>query len=136
MASTTGYQTRAFGEAAERLGVDLLYATDRCNVLDDPWRDRALPIRFYDAAGSVAKILETAQTTAIDGVLAVGDRPTGIAARVLEGLGLPGHPPQAAAMARNKLSTRRRLRALGLPAPNFIATHLSRDPHTLAETLT
>ena len=46
LATTTGYQTRAFGEAAERLGVDLVYATDRCNVLADPWQDAALAIRF------------------------------------------------------------------------------------------
>ena len=35
-ATTTGYQTRAFGEAAERLGVELVFATDRCNMLEDP----------------------------------------------------------------------------------------------------
>ncbi len=37
IATTTGYQTRAFGEAAERLGVELVFATDRCHRLDDPW---------------------------------------------------------------------------------------------------
>ena len=39
----------------------------------------------------------------IDGVLAVGDRPTVIAARVAQALGLPWHPPEAAAVARHKL---------------------------------
>ena len=42
LATTTGYQTRAFGEAAERLGVDLVFATDRCDMLEDPWQDQAL----------------------------------------------------------------------------------------------
>ena len=42
LAKTTGYQTRAFGEAAERLGVELVYATDRCHVLEDPWQDKAI----------------------------------------------------------------------------------------------
>src|ERR671922_286766 len=42
LATTTGYQTRSFGDAAERLGVQLVVATDRCQVLDDPWRDRAV----------------------------------------------------------------------------------------------
>src|SRR5262245_3411616 len=106
LATTTGYQTRAFGDAAERLGVELLYATDRCSVLEDPWRDKALPIRFHDEEGAVAAILDAANEAPIDGVLAVGDRPTVIASRVLENLGLPGHPPQAAAIARNKLSSR------------------------------
>src|SRR5687767_8415062 len=135
LATTTGYQTRAFAEAAERLGVDLLYATDRCSVLDDPWRDHAVPIRFYDEPGSVATILEAAFKGPIDGVLAVGDRPTVIAARVLEALGLPGHPPTAAMTVRNKLLTRERLRDSGLPGPAFIAVPVSVDPHSLADDL-
>jgi len=54
-ATTTGYQTRAFGEAAERLGVDLVFATDRCDMIEDPWGDHAMAVRFYDEAASVAK---------------------------------------------------------------------------------
>jgi hypothetical protein len=40
LATTTGYQTRAFEAAAMELRVELGYATDRCHVLYDPWRDR------------------------------------------------------------------------------------------------
>src|SRR5262245_13086529 len=112
LATTTGYQTRAFGEAAERLGIDLAFATDRCDVLEDPWRDRAVPIRFSDESASAAVLLELAHTKPFDGVLAVGDRPTVIASMVQEGLGLPGHPTAAAIIARNKLLTREQLRAL------------------------
>jgi formate-dependent phosphoribosylglycinamide formyltransferase (GAR transformylase) len=120
LATTTGYQTRAFGDAAERLGVDLIFATDRCNILEDPWRDEAVPIRFYDEAGSVAAIVDAAQRNPIHGVVAVGDRPTLIAARAAEALGLSGHPPSAAAAARNKRATRELLAAAGLPVPSFV----------------
>ena len=44
--ATTGYQLRSFNEAAERLGVELVFATDRCHSLDDPWQDSAIPVRF------------------------------------------------------------------------------------------
>jgi hypothetical protein len=99
LATTTGYQTRSFGEAAERLGVELVFATDRCAVIDDPWSDHAVPIRFYDEEQSVASILASATSQPIDGVLAVGDRPTVIAARVAQALvdgvnrqvEMPGH---------------------------------------------
>ena len=57
LATTTGYQTRAFGEAAERLGVRLVFATDRCDRLDDPWRDGAIPIRFHDKPSSVEAVV-------------------------------------------------------------------------------
>src|SRR5438477_12268711 len=110
LATTTGYQTRAFGDAAERLGAELVFATDRCNVLEDPWRDAAIPIRFHEEAAAIDAIVEAARTRPIHGVLAVGDRPSVIAAGVAERLGLPGHPPEAARVARNKLLTRERLR--------------------------
>ena len=132
LATTTGYQTRAFGEAAERLGVDLVFATDRCDVLEDPWQDRAIPIRFSDESASAEAILELARTSPLDGVLAVGDRPTVIASLVQEGLGLPGHPAAAAAAARNKLLTREHLRALAPSNHWFRPISIAMDPRELA----
>jgi hypothetical protein len=120
LATTTGYQTRAFGEAAERLGVDLVFATDRCDMIEDPWGDHAMAIRFYDEAASVATIVAAAERSPVDGVIAVGDRPTVIAARVMKTLGLPGHPRSAAAVARNKQATREHFKAAGLLTPAFI----------------
>jgi len=131
-ATTTGYQTRAFGEAAERLGVHLVFATDRCDMLDDPWQDEAIPIRFHDEARSVAAVLESVRARPVAGVLVVGDRPTVIAARVTEALGFPGHPPGSAAIARNKLLTRERLRDSGLLVPWFVAASAEADPTVLA----
>src|SRR5438034_8281312 len=89
LATTTGYQTRMFGEAAERLGVELVFATDRCHMIDDPWRDGAIPIRFYDEDASVQAVVAAATDRTLDGLLAVGDRPTVIAAGVARALGLP-----------------------------------------------
>jgi biotin carboxylase len=132
LATTTGYQTRSFGEAAERLGVELVFATDRCDKIDDPWRDGAIPIRFYDEDGSVAAILDSAATQSIDGILVVGDRPTVIGARVAQALGLPGHPPEAAAIARHKAMMRTRLRDAGLPVPWFIPLTIDREASTIS----
>ena len=75
--ATTGYQTRVFAEAAERLGLELILATDRCHVLDDPWGDRALALRFEDPEGSAQTL---AAQPRFDGIVAVGDRPAYIAA--------------------------------------------------------
>ena len=124
LATTTGYQTRAFGDAAARLGVELVFATDRCHLIEDPWQDQAIPIRFYDEDASVAAILESAASRPIDGLLVVGARPTVIAARVAERLGLPWHSPAGAAAARHKQRTRERLRDAGLPVPWFIPVAL------------
>jgi ATP-grasp domain/L-amino acid ligase C-terminal domain 2/ATP-grasp N-terminal domain len=132
LAATTGYQTRAFGEAALGLGVELLFATDRCHVLEDPWQDGAVPVQFHDERASVAAILDSLRTRPVDGIIAVGDRPTVIAARVAEALALPGHPPEAAAAARDKQRTRERLRDAGLPAPWFLPSRVDANPRDLA----
>lgn len=122
VAATTGYQLRAYDAAARAAGVDLVLATDRCHVLDDPWRDGAIPVRFTGAA-AVADAARAVRTAAerrpLDGVLAVGDGPAVIAAGIAEALGLRGHSVAAARAAANKLLTRRRLQARGLPNPWF-----------------
>jgi biotin carboxylase len=125
LATTTGYQTRAFGEAAERLGVELVFATDRCHLIEDPWQDGAVAIRFNDEEASVAAILASADDRPIDGIVVVGDRPAVIAARVSQALGIAWHPPEAAAIGIHKLRTRERLRAANLPVPSWSVVTLS-----------
>ena len=135
LAATTGYQTRMFGEAAERLGVELVFATDRCDQIADPWRDGAIAIRFHQEISAVDTIVSEAAARPIDGILAVGDRPTVIAAGVARRLGLPGHSPESAAAARDKRLTRECLRAGSLPVPWFTVVPLATDPARLAEQL-
>src|SRR2546425_4707986 len=79
LATTTGYQIRSFGEAAQKLGVQLVFATDRCDQLENPWWDEAIPIRFHEEARSLSTILAAVGGQPPAGVLAVGDRPTHIA---------------------------------------------------------
>src|SRR5262245_17602634 len=119
LSATTGYQLRAFNEAAELIGVELVFATDRCHQLDDPWRDRAVPVRFHEPAASLDAILRAADERRLDGIIAVGDRPVVLAAHAAAVLGLPGHPPDAAAASANKHEARRRFAGAGLPSPRF-----------------
>src|SRR5262245_16066330 len=97
-------------------------------MLDDPWHDSALAIRFHDETGSVATIVDAAERLPIDGVIAVGDRPTVIAARAMKALGLSWHPRSAAAVARNKRAAREHFMAAGLPTPAFIEGTRNDDP--------
>jgi biotin carboxylase len=133
LATTTGYQTRTFGEAAARLGVELRFATDRCDQLDDPWRDGAIPIRFSAGAEAVQAIVDRVSRQPVDGILTVGDGPVLIAARVAEALGMPGHPPEAAAASRDKRLLRQRLQAAGLRVPWFTTVPLDTDPGVLLD---
>ena len=132
LSTTTGYQLRSFGDAAERLGIELLLATDRCHLLDDPWQDGAVPVRFYDDEGSLAAVLQAVADRPLTGAIAVGDRPTVLAARVAEALRLPGNSPLAADASRNKKIMRQRFAAAGLVVPWFLEVPAGADLHTVA----
>ena len=133
LATTTGYQTRMFADAASRLGIELLYATDRCDHLENPWRDNAIPVRFHEEWRSVDSILKAVDQNPPDAVIAVGDRPTVMAAYLTRLLGLPGHPPEAATAARDKRLTREKLKAAGLPTPSYITVPMLIDPSALLD---
>jgi len=118
-----GYQTRGFEEAAQRLGVELVYVTDRCHQLVDPWNDGAIPVHFADAEAAAYLASEKAREggASVDGVLALGDRPAQAAALAARGLALRFHHPAAVEACRSKLRTREVLRDAGLSVPWFRA---------------
>jgi biotin carboxylase len=136
LATTTGYQTRMFADAAAKLGVELVYATDRCDHLDDPWSDGAIPVRYHEEWRSVDSVLKSVDARPVNAVLAVGDRPTVMAAYLSRLLGLPGHPPEAAAAARDKRLCREKLKAAGLPTPSFITVPIAADAMALLDRVT
>lgn len=131
LCSTTGYQTRAFVEAAREMGLSLAFGSDRCHVLDDPWRDEALPLRFEDPEDSARAIVEYARSNPLRGMVALGDRPTPVAARACAALGLPFHPPAAADACRDKYLSRERLRASGLNIPAFERYSIDSNPREI-----
>ena len=118
-ATTTSYQVRAFADAAERLGFDLAFATDRCRTLDDPWRDEAIPVEFHNERMSFQRVLAATAGRPVTGVLAVGDRPTILASMVAEALALPCHGAAGARLAASKLRYRQCLSRGGLRVPAF-----------------
>ncbi len=127
--ATTGYQTRVFGDAAERLGLELQLATDRCHVLDDPWGDHALALRFEDPEGAARTIAAESQ---VDGIVAVGDRPAYIAALAAALIGIPYNSPDSVLACRNKFLARERFRSAELPVPEFFRVPLDEGPHRAA----
>ena len=122
VASTTGYQIRAFSGAAEALAIELILASDRCHVLDDPWRDQAVAVRFEDPLAALEQVCARGP---FDGIVAVGDRPAQVAAQIGEALHLHFSAPGAVAAASNKLLSRDRFQVAGLNVPEF---HVNQAP--------
>src|SRR5580693_3789598 len=123
-----GYQTRSFDEAALKLGVELVFVTDRCHQLDDPWGDRAIPVHFETPDAAAYSILEAVRGQSVDGVLALGDRPAVAAAYVARGLGILHNHPASVEACRSKLRMREVFREAGLRVPWFRAVAVSPTP--------
>src|SRR5258708_13576043 len=88
-----GYQTRSFEDAAHKLGVQLVYVTDRCHQLEDPWGDQAVAVHFETPEAAAYTVMETLRGHDVAAILALGDRPAACAAYAARGLGmLHNHP--------------------------------------------
>ena len=117
LTTTTGYQTREFAQAAQKLGLEVVLGSDRCHKLYDPWRDGALPLKFEKPDRAARSIVEFARSKPLNAIVALGDATPPAAARACLELGLPGHPPEAADICRDKYRSRERLRETGLNVP-------------------
>jgi formate-dependent phosphoribosylglycinamide formyltransferase (GAR transformylase) len=116
-----GYQTRSFDEAARKLGVDLVFVTDRCHQLDDPWGDRAIPVHFESPDAAAYAVLEAMRGQDVDGILALGDRPAVAASYAARGRSILYNHPAAVEACRSKLRMREVFREAGLRVPWFRA---------------
>jgi biotin carboxylase len=131
LASKLGYQTRSFAESAQRLGVEVVFGTDRCDQLDDPWQDEAIPLHFEDPQKAAGIIQAHAQQKPMHAILALGDRPTVTAAYAARALGLSYNSPHSVENCRNKLHQRKILSAARLPVPEFFAIRHEEDPSSV-----
>jgi len=127
-ATKLGYQTRSFNAAAEMLDVEIVFVTDRCGRLDDPWNDHALAAHFDAPESAAHRILEAQHGLRVDGVLALGDRPAPTAAYVARGLGLLHNHPASVEACRNKLRSREVFREAEIPVPWFRCVSLNPVP--------
>jgi hypothetical protein len=132
IAATTGYQVREFADAARAIGVELVLATDRCHVLENPWGDDAVPVRFEDPELGIESL---ASHGPFDGIVAVGDKPAYVAAQIAARYRLPFSPPHAVLASKNKFLARERLREAGLPVPNYRLVPLQSNPDEAARTV-
>jgi biotin carboxylase len=127
LASKLGYQTRGFAEAAERLGVEVVFGTDRCHKLDDPWGDQALALHFEAPREAAEEIAREMSGNPPQAILALGDRPTAAAAYAAQTFGIRANSPEAVENCRNKARQRQVLAKAGVRVPGFVSFGLSEE---------
>jgi biotin carboxylase len=129
---TRTYRTEAFVDAAAKLGVDLVCASERPSTLEALAPDSLLTLDFTDPPGAAARVVAWHRTRPIDAVIGVDDVTATAAAAIGEQLGLRANPPAAAAAARDKYQMRQCLAAGGVPVPRYRRLALRDDPFLAA----
>ena len=133
---TTTYRADAFVAAAEKMGVEIVFGSDRCHVLDEKGivittRD-SLALDFLEPEISRERIAEYAGRKPIDGVIAVDDATTVIAALASEKLGLPHNPVESARASRDKRRMRELFAGGGVRQARFRDLSVEMDPKEAA----
>src|ERR1700742_3881614 len=125
---TTTYRTKAYLDAASKVGVDVVAASEQASVLAAHNPEGLLALDLYnpDEAARQAQIY-TAEYS-VDAVIPV-DEDTAVAASVIaERLQLNQNPPVAARAAKNKHLMRDVLSQAGVRVPRYQAFSLDDDP--------
>jgi hypothetical protein len=123
-----GYQTRSFEEAARKHNTEIIYVTDRCHQLEDPWGDRAIAVHFESAQSAAANVVEALNGKSVDGILALGDSPSVAAAYAARELGISYNHPASVEACRSKLRMREIFCETGLTTPWFRVINLDSLP--------
>jgi hypothetical protein len=121
-----GYQTHSFEEAAQKHATEIIYITDRCYQLEDPWGDRAIAVHFESAQTAAASVVTALNSRTVDGILALGDSPSVAAAYTARELGISYNHPASVEACRSKLRMREVFQQNGLKTPWFHVMNL--DP--------
>jgi biotin carboxylase len=116
IAPHSSYRTAPFVEAAHRLGVEILIASEGKHSLVSACA-RGLHIRLQETRAALDLILEEARARPFAGIIGTDDATTELAALAARHLGLRHNRPDAVRIARRKDLARGRLREAGVRVP-------------------
>jgi biotin carboxylase len=116
IAPHNSYRTLPFIDAAHRLDIDVLVASEGRHSVVSAYAD-GLHIDVRDIDTALATILRVAKKRPFGAVLGTDDATSELAALVAAHLALPHNPPEAARYARRKDLGRQRLARQGINVP-------------------
>jgi biotin carboxylase len=124
---TSTYRTEDFVDAATRLGVDLVCASEKPSTFESRVPDHLVTVDFSDPAGAADTVARFAERRPLDAVVGVDDLTAVAAAAIAERLGLHANLVAAVSAARDKYQMRQCLAAAGVRVPRFRRIALKDD---------
>jgi biotin carboxylase len=119
---TGTYRAEAYLSAAERLGVDVVVASERAQALAATMGESFLEVPLDDPPEAARRIVAQARgdpRLRLDAVLGVDDQGLVAAALAAEELGLDHSSPEAVGLTRDKAAMRAVFDAAGVPQTDF-----------------
>jgi biotin carboxylase len=130
---TTSYRTPDFLEAAARLGVEVVVASEAPSTLESLNPSGLLTLDFRDPSACATRVAAFARVNPLDAVVGVDEDTAVVAAAVASAVGLPHNPVETVLAARHKGRMRTMLAQANVPAPYHRLLRLDDDPKTAAE---
>lgn len=131
--TATTYRAQAFVDAAARLGVEVVAATDMPKALAEFWQ-QPLGIDFTHLESATERIAAFAADKPLNAIIAVDDSGSLLAAQASVALDLPHNGIAAAEAARDKFIMRTMLAQAGVASPPFTRHWTADDPRLIAQT--
>ena len=129
---TTTYRTEDFVQAAGKLDVEMVVASERPSVLEAALPDNLLTLDFGEPDKAARTVAEFARRHRVDAVVPVDDRTTVVGAAIAERLGLRSSSLDAVSAARNKHRMRDAFARAGVRSPRFMLLDVADDPEDAA----
>ena len=124
IAPHNSYRTAPFLEAAARLRVEVLIASEGHHSIVSAYA-QGLRVTLSNYRGAVELVLAEARRRPFAGVIGTDDASAELAARIGRALGLPHNDPNAVRIARRKDLARARLQARGVRVPEHRCVDLT-----------
>ena len=129
---TTTYRTKAFLDAARRLGVEIVAASELPSALESRNPEGLVTLDFLDPAEAARQGARYAREHKIDAVVPVDEDTAVAAAALARAVGLNYNSAESATIAKNKRMMREALKEAGARVPRFWAFSLDEDPREIA----
>jgi len=133
---TTTYRTKAFVDAALKLDVDVVAASEQPSTLANRNPEGLLTLDFSEPERAARQAIKFAAQFPIDAIIPVDEDTAVVAASVAYGLKLRHNPVEAAITAKNKHRMREVLSRSGVQVPRYWHFSLDEDPRDIAARVT
>ena len=132
---TRTYRATDFLEAALKLNVEVVVASEEAATTADLSPRHTLVLDFSEPTAATQTIIEFAETYPISAIVGVDDDTTLLATAASEVLGLPHNPVDSAKATRNKYLLRHTLATNGVSMPAYECFSIEDDPAEIASKL-